>query len=52
MEREVRIEDIPEGMKFGDYPEDTVFIFRDDEEDDDWYPKELKKDAEDGGKSD
>lgn len=43
MGKEVQINDIPDGKGFNDYPEDTVFVFRDNEEDDDWFPEELKK---------
>lgn len=43
MGKEVQIDNIPDGKGFKDYPEDTVFVFRDNEEDDDWFPEELKK---------
>lgn len=41
--KEIQFEDIPDGKNFEDYPEDTVFIFKENEEDDEWFPEELKR---------
>lgn len=36
MGNEVKIEDIPDGMKFEDYPDYTIFVWSEREEDDEW----------------
>lgn len=38
LKKEVKISDIPDGKIIDDYPDDTIFIWTEDE-DDDWEPK-------------
>lgn len=41
MNKEVRISEIPDGKTFDDYPDDTVFVL--DEGDDEDWDEELEK---------
>lgn len=43
MEKKIKISEIPDGKKIEDYPEDTVFVWDEQEEEDDWFPEEPKE---------
>lgn len=41
MGERVKISDIPDGKEFEDYPEDTLFVWEEDEEEDEWFPHNI-----------
>ncbi|MDD3362656.1 MAG: hypothetical protein PHW34_13385 [Hespellia sp.] len=46
MSERIKVSDIPDGKGFEDYSEDTIFVWTEDEEEDDWFP--TKKEVEKG----